>query len=89
MVNDECYQYRSLSRVGVTSIQSPHLPPSPVNHKWGGDRGILNLPPPVPCIPDTRPPFSLGFFPVTHFRLRNSKHCCVIPSFLPPILPRP
>lgn len=67
MVNDECYQYRSLSRVGVTSIQSPHLPTSPVNHKWGGDRGILNLPPPVPCIPDTRPPLFPWFLSCNPF----------------------
>lgn len=63
--------------------------PSPVNHKCGGDRGIQNLPPLVPCIPDTRPFFPLGFFPLTLFRLRNSKHCCVIPNYFSRFTPYP
>ena len=93
---DACYQYRSPSRlriisllcfflgvesVGMASIQYLHLLPSSVNHKWGGDRGS-KIPPCRTLHSWLLSPLFLGFFPLTLFRPRNSKHCCVIPPYL-------
>ena len=70
------------------------------SQKRGGGQGGLNLPPPVPFNPSSRPVF-FGSRPFAFFRLRNIAQCCVIFPFFscfpppwesrfpPPLLPPP
>ena len=54
----------------------------------GGGQGGPILPPPVPCIPGSRP-FFLDFLPFVLFRLRNIMQCCVISPYFSRLPPPP